>query len=167
MGPRDVNLISGSIIVTLAKHNIIVAPPGGIGAIDVADVCAGHIAAFERGRTGERYILCGENLWLVDLLRLCRAAVGRGGAVHTVPHILPKLIAYPVDWLRSIGMPMSFNGEQLRLACDTFWFDSAKARRELGLRTRPMTETVERAAGWYRGNGYFLPAPISPAARVG
>jgi nucleoside-diphosphate-sugar epimerase len=47
------------------------------------------------------------------------------------------------------------NGEQLRLACDTFWFDASKARAQLGLTARPFEDTVQRTYGWYKSNGFI------------
>ncbi len=85
MGPRDVNLIGGSIITKLARRDVGVAPPGGVGMIDVADVCAGHIAAFERGIAGERYLLNGKNLWHRDILDVCKRVVGRHSRTRTLP----------------------------------------------------------------------------------
>lgn len=155
MGPRDVNLIGGSLITELSKRDVGFAPPGGVGMIDVADVCDGHIAAFERGVTGERYLLNGENLWHTDIMAVCKKVVGRSSRTVKLPRALTKAAAYPVDWLKALGIALPLNGEQLRLACDTFWFDAAKARTHLGLRTRPFEETVHRTWTWYRGNGYI------------
>ncbi len=77
LGPRDVNMISGSIIVEAAQRSLPAMPPGGLSLIDVADVCAGHIAAAERGRSGERYILTGENLWYRDVFNALAQMVGK------------------------------------------------------------------------------------------
>ena len=69
-GPRDVNLVSSSLVIAAARRGLPFALPGGVSAIDVADVCAGHIAAAERGQTGERYILTAENLTYAQLFAL-------------------------------------------------------------------------------------------------
>ena len=155
MGPRDINLIGGSLVTELSKHDIPFAPPGGVGMIDVADVCDGHIAAFERGATGERYLLNGENLWHSDVLDVCKRVVGRRSRTLKLSRAIVKTAAYPVDWLKALGAQLPISGEQMRLACDTFWFDAAKARMHLGLRTRPFEDTVQRTYAWYRGNGYL------------
>jgi dihydroflavonol-4-reductase len=155
MGPRDVNFIGGSIITELSKRDIPFVPPGGVGMIDVADVCEAMIAAVERGRTGERYLLNGENLWHTDVLRVCKNVVGRNGGVGVLPKPLAKALAYPIDWLRALRFDLPLSGEQLRLACETFWFDSSKARKELSLTTRPFHETAQRTFEWYVNNGYI------------
>jgi dihydroflavonol-4-reductase len=152
MGPRDVNFIGGSIITELIKRDVPVAPPGGVGMIDVADVCDAHIAAFERGRRGERYVLNGHNLWHREILDACKRVVGRVSATRVLPAWLIRAVAGPVDLARRAGLGIPMSGEQLRLACETFWFDADKARAELGLHTRPFADTARRTYEWYKGN---------------
>jgi dihydroflavonol-4-reductase len=54
VGPRDLNWGSGSIIKEVAQRRVPGVPPGGVNYAAVADVVAGHIAAAEKGRSGER-----------------------------------------------------------------------------------------------------------------
>jgi dihydroflavonol-4-reductase len=155
IGPRDVNLISGSILLEMKRRSIPVYPPGGVCVIDVADVCAGLIAAAERGRAGERYILGGENLWHRDLMAITARVVGRKPPRIALPrtsmHALAALVDFGRDRLR-LALPA--NGDQLRFSAETLWFDSSKARRELGLTTRPYAEAAQRTYDWYVANGY-------------
>ncbi len=156
IGPRDVNLISGSIIVEAARRRIPFYPPGGVCVIDVADVCAGCIAAAERGQAGERYILGGENLWHRDMLGIVCDVVGRPRPALAVPGFVMRALAAVIDLARNgAGLKLPFDGEQARFAADTFWFDSTKARRELGLTTRPFIDSARRTYDWYRQNGYL------------
>lgn len=155
IGPRDVNFISGSIIIQAARRRIPFYPPGGVCVIDVADVCAGCIAAAERGRAGERYILGGENLWHRDMLGVVCDVAGRPRPRLTIPGFALRALAGVIDLARAAGLQLPFNGEQARFAADTFWFDSTRARRELGLTTRPFIASAQRTYAWYRQNGYL------------
>ncbi|NJL94169.1 MAG: hypothetical protein HC915_10805 [Anaerolineae bacterium] len=57
LGPGDLNLISGTIIIELVKGTLRTLPlQGGSAYIDVRDVAAAHLAAAERGHSGQRYI---------------------------------------------------------------------------------------------------------------
>ena len=77
IGPGDLNQISSSVVLELAHGNIPpTVPPGGVTVIDVRDVAAAHVAAAERGRTGERYLLGAVNLTHKAWLRLTAHAVG-------------------------------------------------------------------------------------------
>lgn len=156
IGPRDVNLISGSIIIEAARVGVPFYPPGGVCVIDVADLCAGCIAAAERGRAGERYILGGDNLWHRDMLGIVCDVVGRPRPALPVPGFVMRALGVVIDFARNgAGLRLPFDGEQARFAAETFWFDSTKARRELGLTTRPFAESARRTYDWYRQNGYL------------
>jgi dihydroflavonol-4-reductase len=156
LGPRDVNLISGSMIVEAVRQPLFFYPPGGVGVIDVADCCEAHIAAAECGRTGQRYILNGENLSHKQIFDVVADAVGRPRPWLPVPGALLRASGGAVDALRgAFRLTLPVNGEQVRFSAETFWFDSSKARRELGLVTRPFAETVKRTYEWYKGNGYL------------
>ena len=56
-----------------------------LNLVDVRDVAAGMVLAAERGRTGERYILGGENVALRDLLSLLERISGRPMPKRAVP----------------------------------------------------------------------------------
>jgi dihydroflavonol-4-reductase len=156
MGPRDVNVIGGAMVLEAAKQHLFYYPPGGTNMVDVADVCAGHLSAAERGRAGERYVLGGENLWYKDLMSIINDAVGKPRPWLKTPGNVLRAIAGPVDWARSrLKLNLPVDGQQLRLSTETFWFDSAKARKELGFTSRPFVETVQRTYEWYKANGYL------------
>ena len=156
MGPRDVNVIGGAMVLEAAKQHLFYYPPGGTNMVDVADVCAGHLGAAERGRTGERYVLGGENLWYKELLSTVNEAVGKPHPWLKTPGSLLRAIAAPVDWARShLHLKLPVDGQQLRLSAETFWFDSAKARSELGFTSRPFVETVRSTYEWYKANGFI------------
>lgn len=156
LGPRDVNMISGSLIVEAAQRSLPAMPPGGVSLIDVADVCAGHIAAAERGRTGERYILTGENLWYRDMFSMLAQMVGKRPPALALPGGAFRLAANAVDFAReSLKLKLPVNGEQVRFSADTFWFDASKARSELGLTTMPFIDSARRTYEWYKANGFI------------
>jgi dihydroflavonol-4-reductase len=124
-GPRDVNMVSSSLVVEAARRGLPFAPPGGVSAIDVADVCAGHIAAAERGRTGERYILTAENLTYAQLFALLAEVVGRPCPRVILPRWVFWLAAPAVGFARGrlgLRLPVSqrasaFRGRDLLVRC--------------------------------------------------
>ena len=156
-GPRDVNLGSGSLVLQMHQTGIPICPQGGVCVVDVADVCAAHIAAAERGRVGQRYILGGENLWYRDLLAILANVLGRRPPLLSVPAPLMRWLAALVDVARDrLKLAVPVSGDQLRYTNQTFWFDSSKAQRELGLTLRPYAESAQRTLDWYRDNNYLI-----------
>ena len=156
MGPRDVNVIGGAMVLESAQRNLFYYAPGGVNMVDVADVCEAHLSAALRGRPGQRYIIGAENLWHKDIFGMAADVVGKPRPTLEVPAWVLNSLSRPVDWARRVvKLKLPIDGQQMRFSTQTFWFISDKARAELGLKTRPFLETVQRAYGWYKANGYL------------
>lgn len=126
-----------------------------LNLVDVRDVAAGIVLAGERGRTGERYILGGQNIALRDLLRLLKRLTSRSMPKYAVPGWLALASAAVAEWSadRMTGQAPTATIEGVRLALRSGPFDSAKARRELGYTTRPLPDTVADAVAWLKATG--------------
>lgn len=157
LGPRDLNLISGSIIVEVAQRRVPpVYPPGGTNYIAVEDVCAGHVAAAERGRTGERYILAANNLTGREAMEIVCQVIGAPAPLFGIPRALIGPLAAMLDLAAKVlGRPLPMNGDQMRLSAEFIYFDSSKAVRELGLPQTPFRDMVERTYRWYKEFKYL------------
>ena len=93
IGPRDVKPTpTGRIIIEAASGRMPAFVETGLNFVHVDDVAAGHLAALQRGRIGERYILGGENMTLRQMLLDIAAIVGR----RARPLRLPRGALYPV-----------------------------------------------------------------------
>lgn len=108
----------------------------------VDDVADGHIAAMERGRVGEAYILAGPRHGFAEVLDLAQ----RYSKVKA-PRIRPsggtlRALARVMAWVeRAVPVPVSVRAESLRaVAGVTYTASSAKARAELGFDPRPLDE---------------------------
>ncbi len=119
-----------------------------LNVVAVEDVAAGHVRAHERGRAGERYLLGGENLALREVFAIIAAAAGRRPPRVAVPWPLAYAAARTGDAaLALVGRePSMLVLDAVRVARLPMTFDDAKARRELGHRSRPAAEALEQAA---------------------
>jgi dihydroflavonol-4-reductase len=157
-GPYDLNLVSGTLIVEVARRRIPALTRGGMNVVHIDDVVAGHLAAAARGRPGERYILGGENLRHAEIVRLIAEEVGVRSPRLELPSPLVRLAATAIDVIGPIAAMarLPFNGNALRLSTYRFYCDTSKARSELGLsEPRPFRQAVQEAVAWYRSNGYL------------
>ena len=159
IGRRDVNFVGGEIL-RLAKRGLLpVAPPGGMGIVSASAVGLGHVLAAERGVAGERYILNGENIKHVALLRLAASVVGGRARRGRAPLCtLPKaMIQLPVEvtWLasRALGFPYPAAAAQADLSVRDMYFDGSKAVRELGFPVVSARAAIEEAWDWYTHAG--------------
>ncbi len=112
------------------------------------------VAALERGRIGERYILGGDNVLLADMLADIARLVGRRPPTLKLPRTMLFPIAYGAEWLANLrGVEPFITIDGLRMARHRMFFDDSKARRELGYVSRPYREGLADAIAWFRAHG--------------
>ncbi len=158
VGPADRKPTpTGRMILDFARGKMAVLPPrGGLNLVPVEDVARAHVVALDRGGTGERYILGGENLTLDRVWQLLSAITGKPMPKMRIPAPLLYALAYG-DELRCRLMPNAqpeIPLEGVRMSHDLMFADSSKAMRDLGFAPGPAEAALERAVGWYRANGY-------------
>ena len=154
IGARDVHLIGGSLLRAVQRRLVWFAPPGGLNWVDAETLGAGHVLAAERGRTGERYILGGENVSHRAALETVADVVGGPRPLATLPRLFMNLIALLTQGLNVVwpGPPL-FSSEQARLSGEKIYCDGRKAGRELGFPHTAFRTAVERAHVWYQAHG--------------
>ena len=153
-----------SLIAQAARGTPIPILPGGVNAVHIDDVILGHLAALERGRPGERYILGGENLTLEAMLRITAEVVGRRPPAVRLPLRVVPLIRAVLEPLRT-RLRLPIEPSLLELAGRYFFYDTRKARTELGLpASRPYRLAAEETLGWLRSIGALSPRVTEPGA---
>jgi dihydroflavonol-4-reductase len=157
IGPRDVRPTpTGRIVVEAALGRMPAFVDTGLNLVHVDDVADGHVAALERGRLGERYILGGEDVLLVDMLTEIAHLVDR-----RPPRLkLPRGPLYPFAAVAEViaritGREPMLTLDGLRMSRYRMFFTSAKAERELGFRARPYQQALRDAVEWFRREGYI------------
>lgn len=156
IGARDISWNAGSILREAKRGHIPVIPQGGLNFVAVQDVVAGHIAAVKQGRTGERYILGGENLTNRQTTLMACEIVGVKPPLITQPRWTIPLAGWVLDMIAKITGPrLPLSGEQMRLTAQYIYFDSSKAQRELGLPHTPVRQALQECYDWYVQHGYL------------
>jgi len=126
--------------------------------VHIQDVTAGHLAALSLGRSGERYILGGENLSLSAILRTVAELAGRRPPRWVLPAGAVRRTASAVSpLLRLLSIPVG--AEILRLVGRYFYYDTQKARKELALK-EPLSfrSAAADTLTWYQREGLLQPA---------
>jgi dihydroflavonol-4-reductase len=154
IGQRDIYFVGGEILRTAKRGLLIGAPPGGMGIVSAKAVGEGHVLAAERGRTGERYILNGENISHRALMAFAAEVTGGRSPWFTIPRVLMTPFATLVDLLNRVrrAAPL-IDGSQLHLSARDMYFDGSKAERELGFSGGSARASVVEAWEWYREHG--------------
>ncbi|MBS9532894.1 NAD-dependent epimerase/dehydratase family protein [Mycobacterium sp. M1] len=156
IGPRDVNRIAASMVAEAASGRLRVAAPGGVNFVAVDDVVAGHIAAAERGRVGERYILGGENLTFKEAFTTVCEITGTRGPSMVLPRWTIPVAAAGISVARAVvGPRLPIGAQQMRLSAAEIYADPGKSHTELGVPFTPFRTALQAGYEWYRDNGYL------------
>ncbi|MDX2043424.1 MAG: NAD-dependent epimerase/dehydratase family protein [Acidobacteriota bacterium] len=147
---------TGDIILRFLQNRMPAYVHTGLNLIDVDDVARGHILAWQKGKTGERYILGNRNLTLKEMLAMLAAITGKPAPRFAVPHLLPLAAAF-VDELilaRYFGKTPQVSFYSVQMSRKAMYYDSSKAVRELGLPQNSIEAAFEKAVRWFEANGY-------------
>lgn len=131
--------------------------------VDARDVADAMIAAAARGRRGARYLVAGRPAHVGDVMTLLESLTGVRAPRRRIPLPLLGLVALANEaWSRLTGRPvlLSWTGYRSLLRERLFaTFDSSRAERELGVRFRPLADTLRDALAWYGAAGLLPAAP--------
>ena len=152
---------TGRIIVDFLNRKFPAYVETGLNLVDVEEIARMHLAALERGRFGERYILGGENLTLKQILDKLAGMTGLPSPTMKVPHAVAMAFAFFDETLtgKLRGQEPRATIEAVRMGKKMMWASSAKAERELGWRVLPVDDALRKAVEWFIANGY---APKPP-----
>ena len=147
---------TGRIVVDFLNRRFPAYVDTGLNLVDVAEVAAMHVAALERGRPGERYILGGENLTLKQILDRMSAITGLPSPTMKVPHAVAMAFAFFDETFtgKLRGKEPRATVEAVRMGKKVMFASSAKAEAELGFRVVPVYQALRAAIDWFVEHGY-------------
>jgi dihydroflavonol-4-reductase len=116
-------------------------------------VVSATLKARELGHSGERYILCGENLTIKDLFaRIAKIAGVKPPGIY-LPDGVVHCLGKTGDLLEKFGAKGPVNSETAWTSTLFHWFDHSKATRQLGFNPRPAQQALEESVGWMKTHG--------------
>jgi dihydroflavonol-4-reductase len=156
VGPWDAKPTpTGEIVVRFLNRRMPAYVDTGLNVVDVRDVAEGHVLAYERGRTGERYILGNQNLTLRALLDRLAELTGLPAPRLRLPHLIPLAYAgFGELVLARLGIRPDVALDSVRMARQRMFYATEKAATELGVPRSPVTTALADAVSWFRGHGY-------------
>jgi dihydroflavonol-4-reductase len=154
IGERDTRFHAGQLIRDIKRGLIPFYVDGGMNIVYVGDVVRGMMQAATKGRTGERYILAGENLTHREIFSRAAKLVGGRRPLARLP-LGPVRVAGKVieRASRLMGVTPLLTADMAMLAGRKIWFSTAKAERELGFTKTPFDEAILAAYRWYKEHG--------------
>lgn len=156
VGPGDHAMYIGHVLRDLKRDYIPAVPSGGMCMVDVNAVVAGLLAAADRGRVGQRYILGGENLSHLRICEIAAEVVGRPAPHRVIPRWVLPPAALIVDAINAVTRrSTTISGDHVRLGADFLYYDSSKAVSELSYPMLSFRNALVRAYEWFLVNGYL------------
>lgn len=152
-GPGDAKKGSRKVQVKVAQGKFPFYPPGGVNVISVEDVVDAIVASIDLGRSGERYILAGENLLIKDVFRLIAHEAGVAPPRIKLPGWLVHAIGRYGDYLEKKDKKGPINSENAWASTLYHWFDASKAKAELGFNPKPAAYAIKQSVDWMKNNG--------------
>ncbi len=160
LGPDDERLSSTKPVLDFLARKIPYSPSGGLNFVDARDAAAAFIAALEKGRHQEKYLLGAANMTFEQFFgRLARLS-GVSAPMLKVPK---KLAMAGSSFINSIyknwGKVSPIMPNEVEQAEYFWYFDSTKAEEELGFTARDPQETLQDTITYLResflGEGVF------------
>jgi dihydroflavonol-4-reductase len=156
-GPGDVTPTpTGRIITEIFNTPLPTALHTKMNLIDVRDAALGHLLALEKGRTGESYLLGGDNYTHLDVVNRVLALTGVKRKVWEVNPAVLMPMAMVMKFVAGFTKKAPFmTPSDLSQAGGGLVCTAEKARRELGLETRPLDDTLRDALTWFVQHGHI------------
>jgi dihydroflavonol-4-reductase len=157
IGERDIKPTpTGRIVVDFLKRKFPAYVETGLNLVDATECARGHVQALEKGRSGERYILGGENLTLKQILDRLAAITGLKSPTVKLPYFFAFATGVVDEMVtgRFLGREPRATIDAVRMGRKMMFVSSAKAERELGWKTVSVDGALRRSVEWFRGNGY-------------
>ncbi|HEY0841124.1 MAG TPA: NAD-dependent epimerase/dehydratase family protein [Vulgatibacter sp.] len=152
-GPGDVRLSSTGDVLRFLEGKIPLVPSGGINFVDARDAAAGAILAMEHGKPSARYLLGGPNWTLGEFFARLARVSGKRAPVARVPDATARFGAGLMEqlyrWKGGDSKP-PIDRESVEIAQHFWFFDSSRARDELGWEPRDPMETLDDTVAFVR-----------------
>ena len=157
IGPRDAKPTpTGRIFVDFLNRRFPAYVDTGLNLVDVAEVARTHALALEKGTSGRRYILGGENLTLKQILDKMAAITGIPSPTTKIPFAVAATYAFFEEWItgRIRGREPRATLEEVRMGRKKMYASSARAQQELGFKILPVYPAMRASIEWFIANGY-------------
>ena len=157
MGPEDFAIgETTKTTIEIIKGRMLIGIDGSFNLADVRDLAAGVIAAADKGRSGESYILANEEVSFKEFARLLHQESGckpiRLFLPCSVAKVMARIMEKIAQWRDEKPLMTTFSVYNLsRNNC----FDSSKARAELGYTTRSYAETIRDEVAWLKQSAHI------------
>jgi dihydroflavonol-4-reductase len=156
IGPNDFKpSLVGTVLIRLYNKSLPALVPGGYNWVDVRDIVRGVISAMDKGRKGERYILGGKWISVLDLAATLEKVTGKKVIKFMIPTQVAKIgVPFIKTYAKIARQEPLYTFESLRTLRDVNKMISYnKAAIELGYSSRDFEVTIRDTVEWFKSHG--------------
>ena len=136
-------------------------PPGSGPFADVREVAKAHIQAFHKGESGEKYLLGGEIMSFMEVIRITGDILGKPVPGRPTPAWVMKAAARVYALLSMMtGKEPDLTPESTAMITRNLLCDSSRAQRELDYKFTPVRSLIQATIDWMRGAGMLEQAQM-------
>ena len=153
LGPDDGRLSSTKPVLDFLARKIPYCPSGGLNFVDARDAAAAFIAALEKGRHQEKYLLGAANMTFHEFFGRLERLSGVSAPMLKVPRKLAMAGSSIISSVyKNWGKTSPVMPNEVEQAEYFWYFDSSKAEEELGFAPRDPQETLQDTITYLREN---------------
>lgn len=150
IGPIDYNPHSGRIFKMILNKRIAFYPPGGKNFVDVREAAKGIVNAITKGKSGECYLISGENISFYDFFLKTSKLSKQNTKLIAVPGLLLKILGLIGSGLRYLGINAELNYTNANILCVNNYYENKKAVDFLDLSYLDINNTINDYLNWLK-----------------
>lgn len=148
VGAYDTKPSSGKLLLAAHRRRLMAAPSGGKSFVPVGDCAVAVANALTMGRSGERYLLTGDNMSLSEFYALQSRVCGYRQRCLTLPRWLVLAAGRVGDALRALGIATQLSTRNVRQLLVMEYYSSDMAHRELAMPSTPVESAIRDFFAW-------------------
>ncbi|MEI6754266.1 MAG: NAD-dependent epimerase/dehydratase family protein [Paludibacter sp.] len=152
IGAFDTKPSSGKLILRAYRKRILVIPGGGKNFVPVTDVANVVCNSLSQGRSGERYLVSGENLSFAEFYTLQKRIGDYKQLIISIPDFFLETVGKAGDLIRKFGIKTEICSMNLQQLMIREYYTNTKAKKELGLKPTSLENAITDALDWFNNS---------------
>lgn len=152
IGAYDAKPSSGKLIFWAWKKKLIFYPKGGKNFVHVEDAAHGVVAAIDKGKTGEKYLLAHENLNYKEFFRRINRITNQVPVMISIPNGILSFFGWIGDGLRKLKIKTTLSSSNMKALQIYNYYSNQKSVEEFGIQYQAIDKAIEDAVQYFIKN---------------
>lgn len=149
IGPLDSKPSSGKIILMGLNKKVIFYPPGGKNFVPVKDVVSAIINSFQHGKSGEKYLISGNNLSYKEFFKRLNEITDEKQLMIPVPMVMLRSVGLVGNLMRQLNVKTSLSSANMNALCVNNYYSNQKSINELKITYTSLNSAIKEAVNYF------------------